>query len=169
MIIFFVLFQGKCGCHGCSLLGAYLNAESNGIDTTDQYPRNYTAEDGVCQFNSSNAIKIAGYKFIPSGDEDKLKEAIASVGPISVEINANHDSLYHYSSGIYYENECENDPDKLDHGVLAVGYGTTEKGEDYYILKNWWGADWGEGGFFKLARNRNNHCGIASEAVYPIL
>lgn len=154
-----------CGCGGCSLLLAYEYAQNNGIQTADQYP--YTAKDQTCRYDGSNAIKITGFEWIPEGDEDKLKEAISTIGPISIEMDASHDSFIHYSSGIYFEPECSSH--RFDHGVLAVGYGTTENGEDYYIMKNWWGEKWGENGYFKLARNRDNHCGIATRAVYPTL
>ena len=69
--------------------------------------------------------------------------------------------------GIYYEPECSSHNLNLD--VLAVGYGVDENGESYYILKNWLGEDWGEGGYFKLARNRCNHCGVATTPIYPIM
>lgn len=159
--------SGGCGCAGCSLAEAYFLVLDHGIDTANQYPKPYTEQDGYCRFNSTNAIRIKQFNFLPEGDEEKLKEAIATIGPISVEIDANHDSFFHYSSGVYYESKCSSH--HLSHAVLAVGYGTTEKGEDYYILKNWWGEEWGERGYFKLARNRDNHCGVAKNHVYPIL
>lgn len=163
----------NCSCEdGCSLNEAYSHVMNNGIDTTDEYPTPYSEAGGVCKFvNSSNVIKITGFKMIiasnSKGHEYELQEAIATIGPISVEMDASHSSFQHYHGGIYYEPKCKSSG--LDHGVLAVGYGTTEKGEHYYIVKNWWGEDWGDRGYFKIVRNRNNHCGIASVVVYPIV
>ena len=53
----------------------------------------------------------------------------------------------------------------MDHGVAVVGYGS-ENGQDYWIIKNSWGATWGEKGYMRLAMG-NNPCGVANAAVYP--
>ena len=68
--------------------------------------------------------------------------------------------------GVFYDENC--DEKELNHAVLVVGYGTDKKGGDYWIVKNSWGKSWGNNGYIKMARNRNN-CSIANYARYPEL
>lgn len=137
---------------------------NRGIDTEASYP--YTATGpNACRFNSVNVgATLSSYHDIPSGDENSLKDAVAG-RPVSVAIDASHQSFQFYSGGVYYEPNCSSQ--QLDHGVLAVGYGT-ESGKDYWLVKNSWGASWGAQGYIKMTRNRNNNCGIATAASYPI-
>jgi len=71
--------------------------------------------------------------------------------------------LYH--SGVYYEPACSST--RLNHGVTAVGYGVLD-GKDFYWVKNSWGTGWGDDGYIKMSRNRNNNCGIATDASWPV-
>nr|QOV03072.1 cathepsin L1 [Dysdercus peruvianus] len=157
---------GNAGCGGGLMDSAFEFIKANGgIDTEASYP--YEALNGRCRFKKSNVgATLNSFVDIPQGDEEALKKAIATVGPISVAIDAGESSFQFYSGGVYYEKKCS--PYNLDHGVLAVGYGT-ENGQDYWLVKNSWNSKWGENGYIKMVRNKNNNCGIASEASYPVV
>ena len=59
---------------------------------------------------------------------------------------------------------------KLDHAVLVVGYGhCSQTKKDFWLIKNSWGKDWGEEGYFRLERNNNNMCGVATDATQPVV
>ncbi|CAL1298997.1 unnamed protein product [Larinioides sclopetarius] len=154
------------GCDGGLMSSAFEYIKTiDGEDTEKSYP--YREEQGECEFNPDTvAAKVTGYVELPSGDENALKETVASVGPVSVAIDAGHSSFTSYKSGIYYEPNCSSK--QFDHAVVVVGYGT-EDGTDYWLLKNSWGESWGMNGYMKMARNKNNMCGVASKASYPLV
>lgn len=144
---------------------------------------------------NTKVVSIDGYEDVPQ-DEKALQKAVAHQ-PVSVAIEASGRALQLYSSVIifrpfYIKNyackslglgtylvviishdqgvftgECGT---QLDHGVVAVGYGT-ENGVDYWIVRNSWGADWGENGYLRMERNvagnPSGKCGIVVEASYP--
>jgi len=158
--------QGNQGCNGGLMDQAFQYVIQNGgIDTEASYP--YTATGpNQCQYQASNSAgTISSYQDVSSGDEGALATAVAQQ-PTSVAIDASQPSFQSYTSGVYYEPNCSST--QLDHGVLAVGYGTDDSGNDYWIVKNSWGTDWGMSGYIQMSRNRNNNCGIATMASYPV-
>jgi len=158
---------GNSGCNGGLMDFAFQYIKENhGVDSETSYP--YKAKQRKCAFKRSTVgAEDNGYVDVPEDDEEKLKIAVATVGPVSVAIDAGHQSFQLYKHGVYYEKECS--PEQLDHGVLVVGYGTDETQGDYWIVKNSWGTGWGESGYIRMARNKNNNCGIASKASYPLV
>jgi cathepsin L len=159
---------GNNGCEGGLMDNAFSYIKQNhGIDTEQAYP--YLGKEERCHYNKREVgATDTGFVDIPAGSEQHLQQALATVGPVSVAIDASHESFQFYNSGVYDEAECSSED--LDHGVLAVGYGTDEEsGQDYWIVKNSWGPTWGLQGYVKMARNKKNQCGIASSASYPLV
>nr|XP_045596387.1 procathepsin L-like [Procambarus clarkii] len=155
------------GCDGGLMTADFKYIEDNGgIDTEEAYP--YKKKEGKCQYNpQESGARVTGFVHIRTGSEDALKKAVATVGPISVGIDASHGSIQFYHHGVYDEPECSTT--ELGHGVLVVGYGTTEDGTDYWLVKNSWGTSLGDEGYIKMMRNRDNQCGIATSASFPLV
>ena len=155
------------GCNGGSMSYAYdyvLTRQNGKFMLEDDYP--YKPVQGTCKFDKTKAVaQISKYVAVSFLDEDDLAAKCAQYGPCCVAIDASHQSFQLYSSGIYDEPACSFL--MLDHGVTCVGYGS-EDGKDYWIVKNSWGANWGEAGYIRMIWTGNNQCGIATMACVPV-
>uniref|UniRef100_A0A673TSE0 Procathepsin L n=1 Tax=Suricata suricatta TaxID=37032 RepID=A0A673TSE0_SURSU len=161
--------EGNEGCNGGLMSNAFQYVRNNGgLDTEESYP--YVARDGPCKYRPEHSIaKITAFQTIPQR-EDALLAEMKKMRSISAAIDASLDSFRFYAGGIYYDPKC-NSRD-LNHGVLIIGHGIQGKESEnkkYWVVKNSWGRDWGMNGYIKMARDRNNHCGIASMASFPIV
>ncbi|OCT69047.1 cathepsin K [Xenopus laevis] len=158
--------EDNAGCGGGKINAAFQYVKkNNGIDSEKAYP--YVGKDQNCTYNSSGkAAEIKDFKEVRKGSEKALQEAVGSVGPVSARIDASLITFAFYEKGIYLDKNCDNE--SLNLAVLVVGYGVEKKGK-YWIIKNWMGDDWGEKGYMLMARDKDNICGIASDASYPIM
>lgn len=160
---------GNNGCNGGLMNPAFQYVKDNiGIDTENYYP--YEAADNQCRYKPEGfGTDSTGYVTIPEGDEEALRVAVSTIGPISAAIDASRDSLQFYSDGVYFDAACKNATNDMNHAILVVGYDTDPDGKQFWWVKNSYGQQWGIGGYVKMARNAGNHCGIASLASYPLV
>ncbi|CAN0310310.1 unnamed protein product, partial [Ectocarpus sp. 8 AP-2014] len=161
------------GCFGGDMEQAFdWIKENGGVCPEDEYP--YVGLWPPFKTCATTCMPIEGSQVkewaqVKATDE-ALMTALATVGPIAIAIEADQMAFQFYSDGVYTA-PCG---DKLDHGVLAVGYGTWEDGTDYWKVKNSWGDSWGQGGYILLERadseqDEGGQCGLLIEAIYPIL
>jgi C1A family cysteine protease len=100
---------------------------------------------------------------VPANSVDQLKAAIAQQ-PVSVTVEADQYVFQGYTGGILNSADCGTN---LDHAIAAVGYGN-ENGVEYYIVRNSWGAGWGDQGYIKIAAvDGPGICGIQMDSLYP--
>ena len=151
---------GNQGCNGGLMDDAFQYAEKNALCSEDDY--SYTAQDGTCKKSCKGLVKVKSFVDIPAGDENSLQAASAS-RVVSVAIEADQNGFQFYSGGVF-DGECGTN---LDHGVTLDGYGQ-ENGKPYWLVRNSWGESWGESGYIKLVRGKNQ-CGISNAASYPNL
>lgn len=155
------------GCNGGLMDNAFTWIEKNGgLCSEADYPyvSGETKTAGTCKKTCKviENSKIASfYDVTPSSDPAMM--AALSQQPVSIAIEADQREFQLYKSGIF-TGTCGN---KLDHGVLLVGYGP-----DYYLVKNSWGLSWGDGGYIKLGlgpefNNGDGQCGMLLQGSYP--
>lgn len=154
---------GNMGCNGGLMDNAFRYIEKSPLELEADYA--YTARDGRCSYvQTKGKGQVRSYNDVTPNSPAQLKAAVAKA-PVSVAIEADQMSFQSYHSGVITKG-CGT---QLDHGVLAVGYGTDATAGDYFIVKNSWGASWGDQGYVKIGANAKNGnvCGILSAASYP--
>ena len=136
---------GSGGCEGLVEPIAYTYGATNGFVARESYA--YTAQDGFCRdVPLTKVASIAGVVELPTNNPQKLMEAVATQGPVSISVAAS--DFKNYESGIY-SGDCGY---VTNHAVVLIGYGADDKGNLYWIVRNSWGEKWGEQGHIRLPR-----------------
>lgn len=151
---------GNFGCEGGSITGTFNYITDYGVTTESQYP--YVAKDESCK-TKVGVFKTKGFVNVPSKSSGALENA-CDIQPVALAMEA--DALRDYEGGVYDDKACGTEPDE---GALLVGYT-----DDYWIVKNSWGSDWGEFGYIRLKRDTipdkmGGICGILIAPSYPKL
>ena len=165
---------GNLGCKGGLMDNAFQYAVDNGMCSEESYPytSGKTQTGGTCESHICNPIvTITTCADVPPNNQLALKDAVAFMGPISIALDAETKLFQSYKSGVITSESCGT---TLDHGVLIVGYGEEkDNGIKYWLVKNSWGASWGDNGYVKILRSESANdagiCGVAMQPSFPIV
>ncbi|KAL0607056.1 Cathepsin L1 [Plecturocebus cupreus] len=157
--------QGNQGCNGSLMDNFFQYVQQNGgLDSEASYPYEssfsccHSCFVKTCRYNPKYSVaNDTGFVDIPSWEEN-LTKAVATVGPISVAVDASHVSFQLYRKAT------------LDHVMLVAGYsyeGAELDNNEYWLVRNSWGKHWDTDGYTKMAKDWRNNCGIATAASYP--
>jgi len=156
--------ESNSGCKGGNVGNALAYYQTHGTTLASTYP--YKAKNGTCKIPSGKGpiVKTFGQATPQCNDpacdsqagEDDMVKALALYGPLAIVIDAG--KLQHYSGGVMTpKSGCKHTWDAQDHAVVLVGYNPTKK---YWLVRNSWGASWGESGYFRMSYGENT-CGIS--------
>lgn len=150
------------GCKGGFMTNAFeFIIENGGISTESDYP--YETQQDTCRSQElTPAVKISSYQVVPES-ETALLQAVTQQ-PVSIGISASQE--FQFYQGGTYQGSCA---DRINHAVTAIGYGTDEQGQNYWLLKNSWGTSWGKNGFMRIIRGTGGHCDITKLSSYPVI
>ena len=163
------------GCNG-GLMEYALNwiKKNGGIMYDADYP--YTGVKGTCKSDKSKYADFEVTRYLKLGsststwspvDEDEIKEFLYMTGPLAIALNAT--PLQNYVSGILDVNSSQCPVSGINHAVLLVGYGVdATTGMNYWIIRNTWGKNWGENGYFRIRRG-NGTCGVNCYIITAVI
>ena len=158
-------YYRKCN-RGMYELDAFKFAKKYGVrlESTDPYSK---INKGRCDPNKLT-FKLHDMQIWLIGDEneDTMKEALYRYGPMACSLDMPHTwNIFKSYTKDLFDCKINKRLGNSNHAALIVGYGTDPKLGDYWIVKNSWGAKWGESGYMKIARNQNA-CNITKKVFF---
>ncbi|EXB94880.1 Cathepsin B [Morus notabilis] len=114
--------------------------------------------DGNQLWSDSKRYSVNAYTI--DSDPHSIMVEIYKNGPVEVDFTV-YEDFAHYKSGVY---KHITGGIMGGHAVKLIGWGTSDAGEDYWLLANQWNRSWGDDGYFKIRRG-TNECGIESDPV----
>jgi C1A family cysteine protease len=161
-------YKDDGGCNGFYVSDTfdYVIAKSLPLESASPY----SAKERTCTSFTKTTNTIKDFYRIEPNNEEALKEALVSIGPVAVCLHCSLDTFYNYKSGIWdgYSTSGQKCSEKCAHAVVLIGYGV-EKGTNYYLVRNSWGTKWGMAGYFKIRATGSNLCGVAKDNYVPIV
>jgi len=175
---FSISFPLHCSEYNQGCDGGYAFLESKWSEDVGLIPREcfpYKRGRGACTdvdqacVNNNAKYKATGHRYVGGyyggSDEEDILNELYNNGPLVVSFEPSDEFMY-YNKGIYksrHGDPIHQEWQRVDHAVLLVGYGE-ENGQKYWKIQNSWGNDWGEAGYFRIARGVNDS-GVESIAV----
>jgi hypothetical protein len=134
--------QTTCGCQPFSFLRArfvrrydyLIGAGGYAEEWSLPYISYFGTTNGTCPDSPSLKAGISDYVKIEENNAADVMEALATVGPLAINVDASN--WHTYESGIF--DSCSYESMDLDHVVVLVGYGTDEELGDYWLVRNSW-------------------------------
>jgi len=148
---------GSGGCEGATAELAFDMVAKHGIASEWTYPyTSYGGKDFKCNPSPVTYATISSYVTLPANQQDPLMNAVATIGPIAISVDASSWSFY--ESGVF--DGCNQTQPDIDHAVQLVGYGTDPKLGDYWLVRNSWSPNWGETGYLRIRRETKPRCAV---------
>ncbi|XP_061724090.1 counting factor associated protein D-like isoform X2 [Cydia pomonella] len=158
---------GAQGCGPTWPSFAYDYIKSRGLAAWDEY--DYEAKVLECKDTKVSPVThISGHVNVTAKNEDALKLAIKNHAPTVVLVDAMAKSFIYYESGVLNDKKCGQSKPRLNHAVLAVGWGSKDDSKDapHFILKNSWSDKWGDEGYIKIAPES---CAVLERPTYSLV